>query len=166
LVQSFRTEGIAPLEWNFLDGRYLKAISKQFGQVPIRPWKPDNPGFNLNLRELIYFTAVRRIRTVLPLYYRNYIRRDADQLINFWLQGTSNNSWFWRFCLKLSERVQARAQVSPRSGAVLMPGWRPRAPLQDAARTAPVSALRPAQPPAARAEPAGGCCNRGSSSRS
>jgi hypothetical protein len=41
--------------------------------------------------------------------------------------GTSNNSWFWRCCLKLSERVQARAQVSPRSGAVLMPGWRPRA---------------------------------------
>jgi N-acetyl sugar amidotransferase len=79
--QSFRTEGIAPLEWNFLDGRYLKAISKQFGQVPIRPWKPDNPGFNLNLRELIYYTAVRRIRTVLPLYYRNYIRRDADQLL-------------------------------------------------------------------------------------
>src|SRR6266550_1106982 len=28
-----------------------------------------------------------------------------------------------------------------------MPGWRPRAPLQDAARTPPVSALRPAQPP-------------------
>src|SRR5262249_46177107 len=36
-----------------------------------------------------------------------------------------------------------------------MPGWRPRAPLQDAARTPPVSALRPAQPPAARGEPAG-----------
>src|SRR5262249_54699426 len=79
--QSFRTEGIAPLEWNFLDGRYLKAISKQFGQVPIRPWKPDNPGFNLSLRELIYYTAVRRIRTVLPLYYRNYVRREADQLL-------------------------------------------------------------------------------------
>src|SRR5438067_3098316 len=47
-----------------------------------------------------------------------------------------------------------------------MSGWRPRAPLQEAARTPPVGALRPAQPPAARAEPAGGCCNRGSSSRS
>jgi hypothetical protein len=29
-----------------------------------------------------------------------------------------------------------------------------------------LSALRPAQTPAARAEPAGGCCNRGSSTRS
>src|SRR5215831_5006028 len=38
-----------------------------------------------------------------------------------------------------------------------MPGWRARAPLQDAARTPPVSVLRLAQPPAARVESAGGC---------
>ena len=79
--QSFRTEGIAPLEWNFLDGRYLKAISKQFGQVPIRAWEPDNPGYNLDLRELTYYTVVKGIRTVLPLYHLNYVRRDADQLL-------------------------------------------------------------------------------------
>ena len=79
--QSFRTEGIAPLEWNYLDGRYLNAMSKQFGQVRIRHWTPDDPGFNLNLRELIYYTVVRRIRTVLPLYHRDYVRREADQLL-------------------------------------------------------------------------------------
>jgi len=28
--QSFRTEGIAPLEWNYLDGLYLKTIHDQF----------------------------------------------------------------------------------------------------------------------------------------
>jgi hypothetical protein len=38
-----------------------------------------------------------------------------------------------------------------------MPGWRPRAPLQDAGRTPPVSVLRLAQPPAAGVESAGGC---------
>ena len=55
------------------DGRYLNAMSKQFGHVRIRHWTPDNPGFNLNLRELIYYTVVRRIRTVLPLYHRDYV---------------------------------------------------------------------------------------------
>ena len=30
---SFRTEGVVPLDWNYLDGKYLKSIMKEFGTV-------------------------------------------------------------------------------------------------------------------------------------
>lgn len=80
--QSFRTEGIAPLEWNYLDGRYLKAISEQHGSVELRPWKPEDPGYHLDLREVFYYTVIRGIRTMMPLYLTDYVRKDVDAFIS------------------------------------------------------------------------------------
>ena len=82
------------------------------------------------------------------------------------LQGTSNNTRFRRFVLAERAECGARAKVSPRSGAGLTLGRRVRGPLHDATQTPPVSALKRVQPPSARAEPAGGYCSQGSSSRS
>jgi len=79
--QSFRTEGIAPLEWNYLDGKYLATIHKQFGAIPLRKWRPDDPGFNLNLIHMAYYVGWRRIRTITPLYYLQYVRSEVDEII-------------------------------------------------------------------------------------
>jgi N-acetyl sugar amidotransferase len=79
--QSFRTEGIAPLEWNFLDGRYLKTMAAQFGSVKIREWTPTSPGFNLDIREMVYYTLRKRIKSFLPLYNWPYVRADVDALL-------------------------------------------------------------------------------------
>ncbi len=79
--QSFRTEGIAPLSWNYLDGKYLKAVHKQFGTVPLRPWKADDPGFNLGLPEMFYYAFIRRIKTVTLLYHVEYVRAEVDELL-------------------------------------------------------------------------------------
>lgn len=79
--QSFRTEGIAPLSWNYLDGKYLKAVHKQFGTVPLRSWKADDPGFNLGLREIFYYSIFNGIKTLPLLYHFNYIRSEADDII-------------------------------------------------------------------------------------
>lgn len=79
--QSFRTEGICPLEWNYLDGKYLKAVHKRFGTVPLRPWKPDDPGFNLELQHIFYYTFIRRIRVLPLLYYFPYNRSEASGII-------------------------------------------------------------------------------------
>jgi len=79
--QSFRTEGIAPLSWNYLDGKYLKSVHKQFGTVPLRPWKPADPGFNLDVREIAYYTLWRGIRTFPILYLTNYVRSEVDDLL-------------------------------------------------------------------------------------
>jgi hypothetical protein len=79
--QSFRTEGIAPLSWNFLDGRYLRAVHKQFGTVPLRPWQPNDPGFNLGIKEMFYYAFVRRIKTVTLLYHLDYVRSEVDEIL-------------------------------------------------------------------------------------
>ena len=79
--QSFRTEGIAPLSWNYLDGKYLRAVHRRFGTVSLRPWQPNNPGFNLGLKEMFYYTFLRRIKTVTLLYHLPYVRREVDELL-------------------------------------------------------------------------------------
>ncbi len=79
--QSFRTEGIAPLSWNFLDGKYLHAVHKQFGTVPLRRWQPNDPGFNLGIKEMFYYAFIRRIKTVTLLYHLDYVRTEVDELL-------------------------------------------------------------------------------------
>jgi hypothetical protein len=79
--QSFRTEGIAPLEWNYLDGKYLKSVHKQFGTVGLRKWTPDDPGFNLDIYQMFYYIVLRRITTFPLLYYTDYVRKDADKIL-------------------------------------------------------------------------------------
>jgi N-acetyl sugar amidotransferase len=77
--QSFRTEGIAPLTWNYLDGKYLKAVHKRFGREKLREWTPADPGFNLSLKEMFYYTVIKRIKTIPILYYYDYIRSEAEK---------------------------------------------------------------------------------------
>jgi N-acetyl sugar amidotransferase len=79
--QSFRTEGICPLEWNYLDGKYMLKVHDMFGKVKLRKWKPDDPGYNMELRHIFYYSIIKRIRTVTPLYYENYVRSEAEKII-------------------------------------------------------------------------------------
>jgi hypothetical protein len=79
--QSFRTEGIKPLSWSYFDGDYLRNVHARFGTRPLRPWKPDDPGFNLGMRELFHYTIRRRIRTLTPLYFTDYQRPAAEEIL-------------------------------------------------------------------------------------
>ena len=79
---SFRTEGVAAPEWSCLDGRYMRAIHKKFGKYPLQKWTPTNPGYNLGLREIVYYTILCGIRTITPLYHVNYVRSEVDEFIS------------------------------------------------------------------------------------
>lgn len=81
LGHSFRTEGVKPLEWYFLDGKYLKSIQKKFGTAAIPKWTPDNPTYNFGAKEIFFYTILKSIKTVAPLFYMNYIRKDAENVI-------------------------------------------------------------------------------------
>ncbi len=80
--QSFRTEGVCPLEWLYFEGKYLKEVHRLFGSVPLRPWKSEDPGFNLGLSEFCYYAFIKRIKTILPLYYIEYNRTVVDQILS------------------------------------------------------------------------------------
>lgn len=81
MASSFRTEGICPLVWNYLDGRYLKSIVNKFGSMKFRKWDPEDPGFNFTLHSMLYYIVFRGIRLVTPMYYVNYVRSQAEEVI-------------------------------------------------------------------------------------
>lgn len=79
--QSFRTEGVKPLSWSFFDGDYLRNVQKELGTVKLRAWKPEDPGFNLGMKELAYYTLWKGIKTITPMYSSDYIREEAEKII-------------------------------------------------------------------------------------
>ena len=78
--QSFRTEGIRPISWAYFDGDFLRSQHKRFGTRPLRKWKPDDPGYNLGVKEMLFYT-MHRIKTIAPFYYYPYNRKEAEEII-------------------------------------------------------------------------------------
>ena len=70
---SFRTEGIEPLDWTYMDGLYLKNIHSIYGDGNIDSFD------NFELLDLIKFNIIGQIKTILPL---NYIRYDEKTVID------------------------------------------------------------------------------------
>lgn len=79
--QSFRTEGIRPISWAYFDGDHLRAVHKQFGTYPLRKWDPKNPGYNLGIKEMFFYSIIHRIKTLAPFYYYPYDRPKAENII-------------------------------------------------------------------------------------
>ena len=85
--QSFRTEGIRPLAWAYFDGDFVRAIHKKFGSNPLRKWKPEDPGYNLGVKEMAFYT-IKGIKTFAPFYYYPYNRSEVDELLKNELDWT------------------------------------------------------------------------------
>ena len=66
---SFRTEGIVPLDWNYLDGKYLKSIMKKHGTIKLRSWNKFNAGFNFDTKEFLYYSLIKKIKFIPLLYH-------------------------------------------------------------------------------------------------
>lgn len=73
---SFRTEGVAPLGWVYMDGKYIESVQKQFGTVPLKTFP------NMLMPAFIKWTAVLRLKKIRPLYYVNYVKKDAMALLS------------------------------------------------------------------------------------
>ena len=69
---SFRTEGIEPLDWTYMDGLYVKSINKKYGDGSLEKFD------NFELKDLIKFNFLKGIKTILPLNYINY---DHDEVV-------------------------------------------------------------------------------------
>jgi N-acetyl sugar amidotransferase len=80
---SFRTEGVAPLGWVYMDGKYIESVHKQFGQREMKTFP------NLWLKDFLRFAAVRNIRRIRPLYYMDYQKDDAKKFL------AENLNWTW-----------------------------------------------------------------------
>lgn len=86
LGTSFKTEGMTPARWGYVDGTYFNDLVERYAKIP-----PAQKDFNrICLSHLFYYVGVRGIKTVqLPLYipYRdNEIRQTLEREIG-WTYG-------------------------------------------------------------------------------
>jgi N-acetyl sugar amidotransferase len=79
---SFRTEGVAPLGWIYMDGRYVRSVHRAYGRVPMRTY-PE-----LTLSGMLWWMGLKGIKKHRPLYLIDYRKQDAMQLL-------SGYGWQW-----------------------------------------------------------------------
>ncbi len=73
---SFRTEGVAPLGWVYMDGKYIDSVHRQFGSLPMKTF--PNLWLHLQLKWML-FGGIKKIR---PLYYMDYDKEAAKKLLS------------------------------------------------------------------------------------
>lgn len=71
----FRSEGSQPTEWTYGDGKQLRAIHRQYGQIRLRTFP------NYTLTNLLYYGFVRKIKSIYPFYYIDYHKNNAQAFL-------------------------------------------------------------------------------------
>lgn len=68
---SFITEGVSPLGTLYMDGRYVQAVHKMFGRLPMRTFP------NMPFAAFMKWTLFKRIRKIRPFWYIAYSKEEA-----------------------------------------------------------------------------------------
>jgi hypothetical protein len=92
---SFRTEGVSPLGWLYMDGRYIKEVHRRHGSMPMKTFP------NMPFMQFIKWTALSGIRRIRPLYWVDYHKEDTKQFL------TSEYGWEWYGGHHLENRLTA-----------------------------------------------------------
>lgn len=80
---SFRTEGVSPLGWLYMDGGYVKSVHAQFGTVPMRTYP------NMDFLHFVKWAALSGIERVRPLYWVDYRKEEIKEFL------TQEYGWQW-----------------------------------------------------------------------
>lgn len=72
---SFRTEGIEPLDWTYMDGRYIDNIHSKYGDGDLSKFD------NFYIADIIKYKIIKGIKTILPLNYINYSYDKVDKIL-------------------------------------------------------------------------------------
>lgn len=72
---SFRTEGIAPLGWIYMDGKYIETVQKKFGTYPIKTFP------NMWLSDFLRWMIFGGIKSIRPIYYMDYDKEAAKKML-------------------------------------------------------------------------------------
>ena len=94
---SFRTEGVAPLGWVYMDGKYIESVHRQFGKLPMRTFP------NLWMHKQLQWMLFGGIKKIRPLYYMDYDKEAAKKLL------AEKYGWQWYGGHHLENRFTAFA---------------------------------------------------------
>lgn len=116
---SFRTEGVAPLDWIYMDGKYVRAVHKQFGQRPMKTYPL------MTLWKFLRWTVLNGIRRVRPLYHMEYDKEAVKGTLAAdygweWYHGHHLENRFTAFCItyNLPRRWSADLRLLGHAAAV------------------------------------------------
>ena len=73
---SFRTEGISPSGWLYMDGRYIASVHRQYGSLPMRTFP------NMRIGSFLRWSAVRSFKRIRPLYHLDYDKEAAKRFLS------------------------------------------------------------------------------------
>lgn len=72
---SYKTEGISPLGYNYIDGQYIKSVHKMFGKLKMKTFP------NMDFFSFMKWIAVKKIKKIRPLWYIKYDKESAKKLL-------------------------------------------------------------------------------------
>ncbi|MBT8123018.1 MAG: N-acetyl sugar amidotransferase [Gammaproteobacteria bacterium] len=84
---SFRTEGVGPLGWFYMDGKYIESVVKQYGNYRDHRLKSFP---NLTFARFMRYSALNRMKKVRPIYWMDYHKEEAKE----WLQQEFGWQWY------------------------------------------------------------------------
>lgn len=75
---SFRTEGVSPLGWCYMDGKYIESVVKQYGHYRSHRLRTFP---NLWLSRFLKYMLVSRVKKIRPLYWMDYRKEEAKAFL-------------------------------------------------------------------------------------
>ncbi len=73
---SFRTEGISPHGWFYMDAKYIDTVQKLFGSQEFETYP------NLWMSRWLKWTIVDRVKKIRPLYWVSYKKEDTKKFLS------------------------------------------------------------------------------------
>jgi len=73
---SFRTEGISPHGWFYMDAKYIESVQKKYGTEAIKTLP------NLWLHKWLKWIVINRIVKIRPLYYIDYNKTETKEFLS------------------------------------------------------------------------------------
>ncbi len=73
---SFRTEGISPMGWLYMDGGYIIDVHRKHGRIPTSTFP------NMSFIDFLRWSAWSGIQRTRPLYWINYQKEDAKKFLS------------------------------------------------------------------------------------
>jgi N-acetyl sugar amidotransferase len=73
---SFRTEGITPLGWTYMDGRYIRGVHKRFGRLKITSFPI------MSMADLSYYTLIKNIKFYYLPEMLDYDQKEAGEILS------------------------------------------------------------------------------------
>lgn len=73
---SFRTEGISPHGWFYMDAKYIESVQKEFGTKKIKTLP------NLWMTKWLRWIIVDKIKKIRPLYYLDYDKEETKSFLS------------------------------------------------------------------------------------